>query len=764
MENAKAKDNVDLICSVAELSGLFANSHDLQGFLHEVVNMVAAHMHAAVCSVYLYDEEAEELVLSATKGLNPDSVGKTRLKIGEGITGIALKELRPICEDEGKSNPYFKLIPGTREEEYTAFLAVPIVRGITRIGVLVVQDIRRGYFDDNDTKAMRAIASQLAGTIENARLLMSLHPVESFAPAHRKEPEIPGFVKGQAGTGGIARGPAASYGRLQVSAADQLIPDAAARKLTLDDFDRALRETEHELSELEEGMKDAMMDLAASMVFSAQILMLKDDSFSGEIRHRIQQGIAVTDAVKSVVEEFAELFEKNSNARVREKSQDIQDLGVRLLEHMIPNQHVTGHYDARIVIAGDLLPLDMLKIAAQGSAGLILTEGSLTAHLAILARSLSIPAIILKDERVFNIPDGTDVLIDANQCTLYVNPAPDLTAHYEELRVVNKNLERMEEERPEQTFTSDGQRVHMLANINLLSEVALAKKVHAEGVGLYRSEFPYLVRNDFPSEEEQYRIYRKLVEEMEDRPVNFRTLDVGGDKMLSYFPATNEDNPFLGLRAIRFSLRYTDVFAQQLRAFLRAGYEADIGIMFPLISSLDDFLKAREVVSSCAQQLCDEGADYNPKPRLGAMVELPSAVAVASELARHTDFLCLGTNDLVQYMLGVDRTNADVAEHYLAYHPAVLRALETVTLAAMSAGKDISICGEIAGDPRLIGFLIGIGIRKFSLDARKILVVQKAISQIDTSAAEKMAREILSLGTVAEIEEILNNEPSRTHI
>lgn len=520
-------------------------------------------MHAAVCSVYLYDEEAEELVLSATKGLNPDSVGKTRLKIGEGITGVALKELRPICADEGKSNPYFKFIPGTREEKYKAFLAVPIVRGLIRIGVLVVQDVRRGYFDDKDMKAMRAIGSQLAGTIENARLLMSLHPVASFAPAHRKEPEIPGFLKGDTGTGGIARGPAASYGRLQVSAVDHLIPDAVAEKLTLDDFERALRETEHELSELEEGMKDAMMDLAASMVFSAQILMLKDDSFSGEIRQRIQRGVAVTDAVKSVVEEFAELFEKNSNARVREKSQDIQDLGVRLLEHMIPGEHVAGHYAGRIVITGDLLPLDMLKIAAQGSAGLILTEGSLTAHLAILARSLSIPAIILKDERVFNIPDGADVLIDANQCTMYVNPGPDITAQYEELRVIDKSLERLEEEkRPEQTFTSDGQRVHMLANINLLSEVALAKKAHMEGVGLYRSEFPYLVRNDFPSEEEQYRIYRKLVEEMADRPVNFRTLDVGGDKMLSYFPTTHEDNPFLGLRAIRFSLRYKDVFAQ----------------------------------------------------------------------------------------------------------------------------------------------------------------------------------------------------------
>ncbi len=752
----KRKDNVDLICSVAELSGLFSNSRDLEGFLQEVVNMVAAHMHAAVCSVYLYDEEADELVLRATMGLNPESIGTTRLKLGEGITGMALKELRPICEAEGSRNPYFKFIPGSNEEKYSAFLAVPIVRGLTRIGVLVVQEVKHGYFDANDTKALRAITSQLAGTIENARMLMSLHPAaKDIGP---KQLQVPDFFKGQAGTGGIARGVAESYGKKHFSAAGTDRDDPRVAALTMEDFDRALVRTEQELEALEEHMRQVMVDLSASLIFGTQLLMLKDESFSGEIRRRIEKGSGVLGSVRDVVEEFVQLFQASPNARVKEKTQDIQDVGLRLFRHLVPGSESDTQYEGRIVIAGDILPSTMLKIAAQKTVGMILTEGSFTAHLAILSRSLRIPTVIVKDERILSVPDGTELLLDANQWTIYVNPGSDIIQGYEELAAAGGDVERLTGSGKPERYTRDGKRVRLLANINLLSELDLARQVCAEGIGLYRSEFPYLVRDDFPTEEEQYRIYRKLVKAMEGRPVTFRTLDVGGDKMLSYFPAVNEDNPFLGLRAIRFSLRHQDVFVQQLRALLRAGVGAEIGIMFPLVASVDDFIQAGELIASCKRELQSEGAQFAEHVKLGAMVELPSAVSMVDELARRADFLCLGTNDLIQYLLGVDRTNMDVAEHYVSYHPAVLRALKQVAGSAYAAGKEVSICGEMAGDPLMIPFLIGIGIRTFSLDAQHIIPVEKCIAGVEAGEAEAFADRLLACSTIREIEELVNPE------
>ncbi len=754
---AERDDSVDLICSVGELSGLFSKSRDLGGFLQQVVEMVAAHMHADVCSVYLYDDHAQALILRATRGLNPASVGKARLQLGEGITGTAVKELRPIREDDGAQNPVFKFIPGTEEEKYASFLAVPIVQGITRIGALVVQTVRKGAFEEKDTKAMRAIASQLAGTIEQVRTLMSLHDDE-LAPTSASRSgsaEIPEFYKGRSASEGIARGEASIYGRLPADTIGHNIDPDRASQLGPADFDDALKRTEEELETLETDMKTKMSDVAPGMIFSAHLLMLKDENFSGAIRQAIEEGTDVVTAVRTVVDDFLDMFASSPNPRIQEKCQDIQDLGVRLLENMVPEQTASNHHAGSIVIAENLLPSDILKLSAQRTAGVVLTKGGSTAHLAILARTLEIPMVILEDERVLRVEEGADVLVDANQGTVHINPDSEVVERYRELETVEEDLNQIAESVRPASYTSDGVRVHILSNVNLLSEVKLLHKVDSDGVGLYRSEFPYLMRNDFPSEEEQYRIYRKLVEEVDGKPVTFRTLDVGGDKMLPYFHFANEDNPFLGLRSMRFLLQNPVVFTQQLRAFLRAGAGADIGIMFPLVAGVDDFVQAKDMVDECIRQLKAEGIEYNQKPRLGAMIELPSVAAVAEEVAAHADFLSLGTNDLVQYVLGVDRTNSVVAEYYMNHHPGVLRVVNRVVTAAKKAGKEVSICGDMASDPRLIPFLIGTGIRTFSLDPRKMPAVQQQISQLDSREAEKLAQRLLACATSAEVEDIL---------
>jgi phosphotransferase system enzyme I (PtsP) len=284
----------------------------------------------------------------------------------------------------------------------------------------------------------------------------------------------------------------------------------------------------------------------------------------------------------------------------------------------------------------------------------------------------------------------------------------------------------------------------------------MALSFRAEGVGLYRSEFPFIIRNAFPSEEEQYQVYSRIVETMGGREVTFRTLDIGGDKVLSYQNEIEEANPFLGLRAIRFSLLHKDIFAEQLRAFLRAGVGGNTRIMFPLISSLDEFIEARDVARDCMKELDARGVAYNRDTKIGIMVELPSAVELIEDLAHEVDFMSIGTNDLIQYMLAVDRTNEMVSKLYLSHHPAILRAIERVASVANSHRKDVSICGDIAMDPKMIPFLLGAGITKLSLPPRRVYEIQQAIEKVSMEKAVYTARRMLTASRISEVEAIIS--------
>lgn len=751
------KDNVDLICNIAELAGLFKRSSSLEDFLQTVVSIVAFHMRSAVCSVYLYDEDSRELVLTATQGLSPNSIGQVRLKIGEGLTGLALKELRPIREGRGSRNPNFKLIPGIREEQYQAFLAVPIVRGLDRVGVLVLQDPVENYFDENDTKALQAIAAQLAATIENAKLLITLHQMEGKqalgapAPARTESPES-NFIRGTPASAGIAIGKVTVFGAERDHF--EVVSTDASRAWTISDFHRSLAKTEQQLEALQLQMEERLADVA-SMIFSAHLLIVKDEKFSGAMLAQMNGGTPVEEAIAAVVNQYIHLFGSSSNPRLREKVQDVKDIGRRLVKNLQPGEETAGDYRGRVIVAGELMPSDILKLAAQKAEGLVLVSGGVTSHVAILARSLQLPMVIAEDRALFNLRPDALIALDGEQGNLYTNPSPDVLRSLRELADNRRAVEREEQLVGDRTETRDGVRVRLLCNINMLSEIPAARRLKAEGVGLYRSEFPFIVRSDFPSEEEQFRVYRKLIDGMAGRPVVFRTLDIGGDKMLSYFPRANESNPFLGLRAIRFSLRHRDIFARQLRALLRAGHDTELQIMFPLVSSVEDLADARAVVQSCIQELAAEGVPHNERPRLGAMIELPSAVEIAEELAQEADFLSIGGNDLVQYMLAVDRTNEHISDLYVAYHPAVLRALNRVAVAARRHDKPLSFCGEMAADPKLIPFLIGIGIRALSVEARQIPRVHQTVIGLSAEEASENARRILELGRVRDVAKAL---------
>jgi phosphotransferase system enzyme I (PtsP) len=745
------KRNVDLVCDIAELMSLADEGQDRKVLLQNVVTTVAKHMMADVCSIYIFDEEHSELILKATQGLDQSAIGNVKLKLGEGITGRAVRELRPICVGTASQSAAYKFFPGIHEEKYEAFLAVPILRGLRRIGALVVQAQEVNYFTPNDVKALRAIAAQLATMIENVQLLSEVRE-----RAEIKEAEAPkkttrsGIMRGRSASTGTARGCAMRLGTAATESCVLPSPDAPPH--TVEDFNIALDKTMRQIELLQRQTTAELADVAV-LIFSAHLLILEDSQFTGRIVGMIETGTPAVKAIAEIVHEYVEVFSQSKMPMIREKVLDVKDLGNRLTRNLLNEEADACDYRGQIIIAHELLPSDILKLSAENVEGFIISSG-VTSHNAIISRSLGIPMVAVSHEDADSIDDGVEMLMDGEQGIIYLDPSDEVARKYRELDEAWKALHDASDV-DEETRTKCGTRVHILANINLLSDLKPARKFKAEGVGLYRSEFPFIVRNDFPSEEEQYLIYKKLVEQMEDRPVTFRTLDIGGDKMLSYYSHVHEANPFLGMRAIRFSLQNKDIFCDQLRAFLRAGAERPTRIMFPLIASVDDFVAARDIVYTCMDELEAAGVPFNRNTELGVMIELPSAVEVIDELAYEADFLSIGSNDLIQYMLAVDRTNEKVSSLYLAHHPAILRAINRVVAAAQTLGKDVSICGDLSADKRMLPFLLGVGLRKFSIDIVNAPSVQRLAASFSIKEAEEIAEHMLGLGRISEIEAYL---------
>ncbi len=744
------RDHTKLICDVGELSGLFTDTRTLEAFLQKIVEMISEHMRSEVCSIYLYYEDIDQLVLKATKGLHPSSAGEVKMKLGEGLTGLALKELKAICERNASSKKNFKHFPGIGEEKFESFLAVPIVRGQTKIGVMVIQNSQKNYFKENDIKAFKAVTFQLANTIETAKLLMSLN--ERRPPEKENSPlktEIK-FIKGLVGSPGFAFAKSVAMAREGAV----LSLNREFDSFLLEDFYRAVSLTEKQLEDFQKQIEERLADVA-SLIFTAQILMLKDKSFIDAMVELIKQGMNPPLAIVSVVKSYVEMFAKISNPFLREKNQDVRDIGSRLLKNLTGVGEKTSGYEGRIVIAEELFPSDALKLSTQKVAGMILLSGGVSSHLSILARSLGVPLVISATPELLNLPDDTDILLDGEQGNIYINPANSIVKTFMEKESAHRAIAQLKDSVTPVTHTKDGVQIKLLANINLLGDVPLAREFKAEGIGLYRTEFPFIVRSDFPLEEEQYIIYKKLVGSMPECEITFRTLDIGGDKVLSYYHHGKEENPFLGMRSIRFSLKHKDIFSQQLRAILRAGTRADLRIMFPMISSLDEFLEAKEMVTESIAFLQKEKISCHPRPAIGMMIELPCVLEIIEDFAREADFFSIGTNDFIQYMLAVDRTNEKVAEFYLPHHPSILRAFRRIVEAANRHKKEVSICGDMAHDERYIGYFLGIGITRLSLDPRYLPKIQKAISLIELRKARKEAEVLLGKAKIKEVAEHL---------
>lgn len=742
---ARKQDHLAFLREANELLSLLSGD-DPDAFLQKILHLLTSHIRSDVVSIYLYDKASGELELRSTRGLAPNSVGHVHLHLGEGLVGHVLDTLEPLREHKASRNPMFKHIAGINEEPYESFLAVPVHRGAERLGVLVAQRREEDYFGTHDALAMQALASQLAIALDNAQLL-------SKAPAHRSGAKPPPRMeKGRIVVPGTAFGTAVHIDTVHTHR--QLAAGPFLQRYTLENLQAAIDATESELAALEQRYAQDMPEMA-TLVFTAHQMMLMDAPFGGAITKRVEDGENPPEAIVAVAQDCMERFAAHPDPYIQDKAADVEDLAARLLNRLLETEDpVQGLNSQHVAFARNLYPSDVVELYSRDIRGVVLAHGSDTSHVVLLLHSLGIPSLIVDRPDLFELTEGTPVLLDAQFGNLFIEPPTVVIAELQTQHVRPSDA-AVSAMKP-RTHTRDGARVHLLANINLLSETALARKLQAEGVGLYRSEFPFLLRPAFPSEEEQIIIYNRLFQEMHGRPVTVRTLDLGGDKTSPQHLPSDEDNPQLGLRSIRFSLSHPELFHQQLRAILRGAAEAsELSIMFPMIGSLEEFRAAREAVRKAEDSLLSDGLPHYSYPMLGMMVELPSVVPLMEEFSREADFFSIGTNDLVQYTLGVDRGNQAVAAYYRPEHPAVLRTIDQVVKVAGRHGKDVTICGEMAHEVRFASFLLGIGVRRFSVAPHYLPKFQKTLEAMDSRSAAEIARQVLRCSEAGDIEAIL---------
>jgi phosphoenolpyruvate-protein phosphotransferase len=494
-------------------------------------------------------------------------------------------------------------------------------------------------------------------------------------------------------------------------------------------------------------------------IFDVYRLILEDPAIIQQIEAQIRKENYVAEyAVRIVFEQYLSSISQIQDDYLRERTGDVKDAAQRLLENLsgAPDQHIAVPSDA-VLVAEDLSPADLSMLEGDHFRGIVLSTGGVTTHASILAKSFEIPSVVAIEGLMDRVHQGDSVIVDGNSGVLYVNPNPEVAREYDRLEREYAALNRqLEELRDEPAETIDGHRVSLYANIGLLSDIAFAHMHGAQGVGLYRTEIPFLAHRDFPSEEEQYSLYKRVVEGMAGKPVTVRTLDIGADKYPSYMRSTRaEPNPFLGWRSIRISLDVEEIFKTQLRAILRAGTLGRVRLLIPMISSLEEVLKVKELLAEAKDELQRESTPFDLNMELGIMVEVPAAVQLAERLLREVDFLSIGTNDLIQYILAVDRSNRKVANLYEPLHPAVLAALYSTIQAGKREGKRVGMCGEMAGDPLYALVLLGMGLEEFSMGSLFVPVVKKTIQSVTYESAKSIARIVLEMDTAGEIKKYL---------
>ncbi|MBO6558263.1 MAG: phosphoenolpyruvate--protein phosphotransferase [Pseudomonadales bacterium] len=724
---------------------------DLNSVLNIIVERVKETMETDVCSVYLVDERDQRLVFMATRGFNQEAVGKVSLGPKEGLVGYVAERAEPLNLEDAQNHPRNILFAEIDEEPFHAFLGVPIIHHRKNLGVLVVQVKESRRFEDEEEAFLITLSAQLAGVIAHAEATGSLLLSDDHRPQART-------FKGMQGAPGVASGTAI------VSVPEAELHNVPYRRTNdiegeIELFKAAIRATQQDISDIAKRLEDRLQPEELAL-FEAYLHMLDDTAISGEVISRIHEGEWAPSALKQVIGKHVANFEEMDDAYLRERGADVRDLGNRVLSNLQSKDTRPQHYPpGTILVSQELTPADLARVPRDRLAGFISIKGSGKSHVAILAEAMGVPTVMGVEDLPIELLDEKPLIIDGFEGVVITYPSEEQEQYYTRIAAEEAALvEGLEVTGDQPCHTIDGHRVRLWVNTGLMTDVARSLDRGAEGVGLYRTEVHFMMNNRFPTEEEQRVIYREHLQAFAPRPVTMRTLDIGGDKALSYFPIS-EANPFLGWRGIRVTLDHPEIFLAQVRAMIRAneGIDTELRIMLPMVSSTAEIDEAQRLIAQCYREIVEEGAQVE-MPDVGVMIEVPAAVYQAKDIIKRVDFLSVGSNDLIQYMLAVDRNNAQVAELYQEFHPAVLHALNHVVKAAHAERKGIGICGEMAGNPSAAVLLMAMGFDVLSMTSTSLLMVKHALSHFEFSYARQMLKKVLDMDNAYLIKNYVDEE------
>ena len=721
------------------LREVMAEPVSAQERLDKIVVLIAANMVAEVCSVYVLRVDGM-LELYATEGLKREAVHQTVLRQDEGLVGLVASEANPINLSEAPTHPAFSYRPETGEESYHSFLGVPILRAGNTLGVLVVQNRARRTYSEEEEEALQTTAMVLAETIASGELLALAKPGAEPAIRPRRH------LTGQALADGIALGHVVLHE-----------PRVTVKNVIADDVPTELKRLDEAIATLRADL-DLMLerrDVADGGehrdVLDAYRMFAHDRGWLHRLHEAVMTGLTAEAGVERVQSDNRARMLRMTDPYLRERLHDLDDLGNRLMRQLMGQDHAPPREqlpDNAIVVARSMGPAALLDYDRRKLRGLLLEEGGPTAHVAIVARALGIAAVGEVENITGLVDSGDAIIVDGDTGDVHLRPPPDIeTAYVERVKLRARRQAQYRALRDKPTVTKDGVPVALLINAGLLVDLPHIAETGASGIGLFRTEMQFMIATAMPRISEQLSLYRSVLDAAGDKPVIFRTLDIGGDKVLPYMQAEPEENPALGWRAIRLGLDRPGLMRGQVRALLQAAAGRELKVMFPMIAAVSEFDEAKALIERELTLLRRRHHKLPDRVEVGAMVEVPSLLFQLDELIARVDFLSVGSNDLMQFLFAVDRGNRRVAERFDPLSAPILRALMMIADRAHAGGKPLSLCGELASKPIGALALVGIGYRALSLTPSALGAVKAMLLDLDATKAAALLRPLVEKST-----------------
>lgn len=720
------------------LREVMAEPVSAQERLDKIVVLIAANMVAEVCSTYVLRVD-NTLELYATEGLNRDAVHRTVMTAHEGLVGLVASEATPLNLSDARSHPAFSFRPETGEEIYNSFLGVPILRAGNTLGVLVVQNRARRTYVEEEVEALQTTAMVLAEMIASGELAALAQP--GLEPAARHTIHQIGAILSD----GIALGHVVLHE-----------PRVVITNYIADDVPKEIRRLDMALSKLRADLdhlleRGDVADGEHREVLEAYRMFANDHGWSHRLQEAAATGLTAEAAVERVQSDTRARMLRSTDPYLRDRLHDLEDLGHRLMRQLVGQDHAPSREqlpDNAILIARAMGPAALLDYDRKRLRGLVLEEGTATSHVAIVARALGIPAVGEVPNAVGIADPGDAIIVDGTSGSIYLRPSAEIESAYaERVRFRARRQAQYIALRDKPCVTKDGEPIDLMINAGLVIDLPHLDDTNCSGIGLFRTELQFMIGQNLPRASEQLALYRTVLDAAGDKPVTFRTLDIGGDKALPYMEAAAEENPALGWRAIRLGLDRPGLLRGQIRALLRAGGGRALRIMFPMISEVAEFDQAKAIVERELTYLRQHGHTLPERVDIGTMVEVPSLLYQLDELLSKVDFVSVGSNDLFQFMFAVDRGNSKVSNRFDTLSAPMLRALRDIVVKARAAGRSASLCGEMASQPLGALALIALGYRSLSLSATAHGPVKAMILDLDAQKVEATIMPLLQAPT-----------------